>query len=228
MGGSPDPRFGFPDPRAAPAGMPLAQGGDLSTERLVAAYSQGIFPWYCHGKPVLWWCPDPRLVLFPDEYRCPHGLRRSIRDTAWMVTSDEAFDAVIKSCADTPRPGQDGTWITEDMIEAYSILHRTGYAHSVECWRDGELAGGLYGVAVGGVFFGESMFFHHPNASKVAFHHLVRQLARWDFTLVDCQVETSHLTRFGARLISRDRFLDLVEKAVTAPPTPSRWRIAEN
>ena len=217
-------RGGFPDPRSAPAAMPLALGGDLSVDRLLAAYSQGIFPWFSSGEPILWWCPDPRLVLFPKEYHCPRGLRRSARNPAWEVTADTSFEAIITACAETPRMGQDGTWITPEMIEAYTRLHHLGYAHSVECWHHGNLAGGLYGVAVGRAFFGESMFFRRTNASKIAFHKLVGQLAAWEFAFIDCQVETSHLTRFGARLISRELFLNHLRKAVEASPPPAPWR----
>lgn len=214
---------GFPDPWKAPANAPLAYGGDLSAERLIDAYSQGIFPWYSDGEPIYWWCPNPRMVLPPDEFHEPHGLKRILKDPTWTVTSDQAFKKVIEACASQSRPGQKGTWITPEMISAYCQLHTKGYAHSVECWRKGKLAGGLYGVSLGRMFFGESMFHYATNASKVAFRYLAKHLAKWEFVLIDCQIYTSHLAQFGARPITRNQFLELVTKAVKDPIQPGKW-----
>ena len=201
----PTPRFArahpFPDPRRAdPEGL-LAYGGDLSAERLLAAYETGIFPWY-DRDPILWFSPDPRMVLVPSELHVGRSLAKSVRRGEFELRLDTAFARVIERCASVPRPGQDGTWINSDMIEAYVRLHEQGFAHSAEAWRDGELCGGLYGVSLGRAFFGESMFADESDASKVAFVRLVNQLAAWDFELVDCQVETEHLARFGATTVS--------------------------
>ncbi len=199
---------GFPDPASAPADGPLAMGGDLSPERLLAAYRSGIFPWYEEGVPILWWSPDPRFVLYPGEFKVSRSLRREVQSGRWSVSLDSDFRGVIESCASVLRGGQAGTWITGEMIEAYEELHRLGYAHSVEV-RDasGALAGGLYGICIGRVFFGESMFHRQPNASKVAFVHLLSVLKSAGCELIDCQQPTAHLARFGARAIPRDLFL---------------------
>jgi len=205
----------FPDPSLAetdPDGL-LAVGGDLSTERIVQAYRQGIFPWYGESQPVLWWSPDPRMVLFPHELHISRSLAREMRKKRFQITFDRAFDQVIQACA-RPRGKDDGTWLVPDMVAAYQRLHRQGIAHSVEAWREGELVGGLYGNALGGVFFGESMFARLPNASKVAFVCLIRSLADAGFRLIDCQVYTPHLQSLGARLVPRDEFLSLLDDAV--------------
>lgn len=215
--------YPFPDPRKAPSDGPLAFGGDLSAGRLLSAYSQGIFPWYDERAPILWWSPHPRFVLYPEEFRVPRRLRRVLGRPGWKVTFDTVFASVIQACADVPRPGQDGTWITLEMERAYCDLHDHGFAHSVECWRDGELAGGLYGVALGSVFFGESMFFQLPDASKIALVRLVETLHAKGFTLVDCQQETENLARFGARAVPRDLFLDHLKNAVLAPTHRGSW-----
>lgn len=199
---------GFPDPATAPADGPLAMGGDLSPARLLAAYRNGIFPWYEEGVPILWWSPDPRFVLYPDEFRVARSLRRVVASGNWRVTINKDFRGVIEGCAMTPRRGQGGTWITAGMVEAYLELHRLGYAHSVEVLdSSGALVGGLYGVGIGRVFFGESMFHRVPNASKVGLVHLVTALARAGCKLIDCQQDTPHLARFGARPIPRHEFL---------------------
>lgn len=213
----------FPDPRECPGDRPLGWGGDLSVERLLAAYRQGIFPWYDVGEPILWWCPDPRFVLPPTSLKVSSSLKKELKKAHWRVTFDEAFPKVIRACAQTPRPGQAGTWITEEMQDAYIGLHELGYAHSVECWSRGELVGGLYGVSLGGMFFGESMFHHAPNASKVAFVRLVERLQQWEFALIDCQMPTKYLASFGAHLIPREQFLDILELAMGQPMRQGNW-----
>ncbi len=215
--------FPFPDPRTAPEDAPLAWGGDLSPGRLLSAYSQGIFPWYDERSPILWWCPDPRFVLYPTELRVPRRLRRDMRRAIWSVTFDRAFERVIRACASAYRPGQRGTWITQEIKLAYTQLHKVGFAHSVECWRHGQLAGGLYGVSLGTVFFGESMFFRASNASKVAFVRLVEVLVEREFTLIDCQQQTEHLGRFGARPMARADFLDHLAREVETQTHRGSW-----
>jgi leucyl/phenylalanyl-tRNA--protein transferase len=202
----------------------LAAGADLSSERLVAAYRQGIFPWYSEGQPILWWSPDPRMVLPVAEFRVSRSLFKRVRAGTFETRIDTDFRAVIAACARTPRAGQDGTWITPEMVGAYCELHRRGYAHSIESWRDGRLVGGLYGIALGRVFFGESMFAHETDASKVALVALVAQLQRLGVPLIDCQQETAHLATFGARPIPRERFAaHLAELIHSADPAPG-WR----
>lgn len=197
----------FPDPNLAdPSGL-LAVGGDLSPERVLLAYESGIFPWFNPGDPILWWSPDPRMILDTGQLRVGRSLKKRLRRGDYEVTVDTAFREVIEACGEVPREGQEGTWITEGMIETYCALHEQGYAHSVESWRDGELVGGLYGVMIGGLFCGESMFAKASDASKVAFVHLVRQLRQWGIPWIDCQVHTPHLERFGAREIPRQAFL---------------------
>jgi leucyl/phenylalanyl-tRNA---protein transferase len=200
----------------------LAAGGDLSAERLVDAYSRGIFPWFSDEDPVLWWSPDPRMVLFPGEFHVARTLRRAIRGGGFTVTFDRAFQAVVEGCAG-PRANQDGTWITGDMLSAYTGLAGLGFAHSVDVWMDGELVGGLYGVALGRMFYGESMFGRATNASKVALAYLARQLHRWSFDMVDCQMSTSHLASLGAREIPRHEFVARLGRATAMPPLPSPW-----
>ncbi len=218
-----NPACSFPDPRRAPREAPLAFGGDLSVDRLLAAYRQGIFPWYEQGEPILWWSPDPRFVLFPNAVRGTSSLMRTLKEPSLTVTLDTAFAEVIEACAKIPRHGQTGTWITTEMIGSYLELHRSGYAHSVECRRDGVLAGGLYGVSLGAVFFGESMFHRVNNASKVAFFRLAELLTDWDFEIIDCQVPTRHMASLGAREMPRKIFLDLLEKALCRPTRLGPW-----
>lgn len=197
----------LPDPEESdPRGL-VAVGGDLRPTRLLDGYARGIFPWYGEGLPILWHSPDPRFVLEPAALEVNRSLRKTIRRQPYRVAFDTAFNQVIQRCAAIPRPDQDGTWITADMIAAYEQLHALGHAHSVEAWRGDQLVGGIYGVAVGGVFCGESMFAVAPDASKTAFVYLVRQLERWGFELIDCQVYTEHLERFGAVEWPRPRFL---------------------
>jgi len=207
-----DPGQAFPDVNLAlrePDGL-LAVGGDLSTARLLAAYRQGIFPWYSEEQPILWWSPDPRSVLFPAALKVSRSLRKTLNQERFRVTLDQAFNAVIRACAE-PRADSSGTWITAEMARAYADLHAEGAAHSVECWQDNRLLGGLYGVAIGRVFFGESMFSRVSNASKVAFCQLVRQLQAWDFGLIDCQVYSGHLASLGAEEIPRRRFVEYLD-----------------
>jgi leucyl/phenylalanyl-tRNA---protein transferase len=203
-----------------PAGL-LAAGGDLSTERLLAAYRKGIFPWYSPGQPVLWWSPDPRAVLFPEDFRCTRSLAKTLRNGGFESAIDRDFVGVIEACA-APRPQSIGTWITAEMTEAYVELHRRGYAHSFETWRGPELVGGLYGVRLGGVFFGESMFSRERDASKVALARLVEACRAAGIVVIDCQMTSAHLESLGARRIPRARFQGLVREHVTMKPVPLR------
>lgn len=205
----------FPPPELAEEDGLLAVGGDLSQERLLKAYSMGIFPWYSEDSPILWWSPDPRLVLFPAELRVSRSLRQCLKKGLFTVTMNRAFEQVMRACAEASRTGQSGTWITEEMISAYTGLHCLGYAHSVESWHEGTLVGGLYGVMLGRVFFGESMFSVMSNASKVAFVTFIEQLKQKGVGLIDCQVRTEHLLRLGAREIPRATFLKTLEKALS-------------
>jgi leucyl/phenylalanyl-tRNA--protein transferase len=221
-----DPELWFPRVELAlqePNGL-LAVGGDLSEDRLLLAYRSGIFPWYGPGQPILWWSPDPRLVLFPGRLRISRSLAKTIRKGTFSLTLDQAFDSVIRACA-APRPGQAGTWITPEMMDAYRDLHAAGHAHSVECWQQDRLVGGLYGVAIGRIFFGESMFARCTDASKVAFAGLVRQLSRWGFPLIDCQVHTTHLASLGAETIPRREFIRTLEQACVQPALNTAWRL---
>jgi leucyl/phenylalanyl-tRNA--protein transferase len=199
----------------------LAAGGDLSPERILAAYRQGIFPWYSAGEPILWWSPDPRMVLFPAELKISRSLSKVLRNQSYEVTLDTAFAQVIAACAATPREGQHGTWITTEMQAAYGQLHELGYAHSVEVWMDDKLVGGLYGMALGQAFCGESMFSHHRDASKIAFAHLCVHLQRLGFGIIDCQMETKHLASLGARPIPRSEFVALLRRATTTDNAPA-------
>ena len=215
----------FPDVELAlrePDGL-LAIGGNLAAERLLRAYLAGIFPWYSEGQPILWWSPDPRFVLFPAQLKVARSLRKARRGQTFRITLDQDFDAVIRACA-APRPGSDGTWITPAMATAYQKLHELGFAHSAETWQGDTLVGGLYGVAIGRVFFGESMFTRVSNASKVAFVALVEQLQAWNFPLVDCQVYTRHLASLGAEFIDRRDYLVHLRELCRQPAIPSPWR----
>ncbi len=227
-----NPEDAFPPLSTAlkePSGL-LAAGADLSPQRLIQAYRQGIFPWFSSGDPILWWSPDPRMVLFPDELQITRSLRKTLRKHAFEIRVDSCFPAVMSACAQTPRDGQSGTWITNEMLDAYCALHQQGIAHSVETWIDGELAGGLYGIALGRAFYGESMFAHATDASKIAFVHLVRQLQRWQYEIIDCQMRTDHLARFGAREIPRSEFSALLAKLVNCnnPVTKSPWKFDDD
>ncbi len=215
----------FPDPSRADAAGLLAHGGDLRPERLLSAYARGIFPWY-EEDPILWFSPDPRMVLLPAELQVNRTLAKNLRRGRYEVRLDTAFEAVIRSCAAAPRKDQDGTWITGDMIDAYLRLHELGFAHSAESWRDGELCGGVYGVSLGAAFFGESMFASRSDASKVAFAVLVRQLEAWRFRLVDCQVHTDHTAGLGAREWPRSDFLNALDQALRDPTRRGCWRLS--
>jgi leucyl/phenylalanyl-tRNA--protein transferase len=217
--------YPFPDPRKADAEGLVAYGGDLNPQRVLAAYAQGIFPWPYDAKtPLLWFSPDPRMVLRPSELHVSKSLQKTIDKHVFDVKYDTAFAEVIRHCATVRRPGQRGTWITDEMIRAYTKLHEMGYAHSAEAWSEGKLAGGIYGVSLGAAFFGESMFARQPNASKVAFVHLVRKIQAWDFHFLDCQIYTEHLARFGATPWPRTRFLKALEKALEQPTRKGLWR----
>jgi leucyl/phenylalanyl-tRNA---protein transferase len=200
----------------------LAIGGDLSFERLIVAYHKGIFPWYSDDQPILWWSPSQRMVLFPEHLQVSHSLHKTLRKHKFTLTLDQNFRQVLQACA-SPRRHQDGTWITDEIFDAYCLLHERKFAHSVEAWYDGQLVGGLYGVALGKVFFGESMFSQMTDASKVAFVHLVRQLIAWGYELIDCQVYTDHLARFGAVEIPRANFKTLLEHLCDAPGYQGEW-----
>ena len=219
----------FPDVELSldePDGL-LAIGGDLSIQRLTSAYQKGIFPWYSEGQPILWWSPDPRMVLKPDEIKVSRSLAKTIRRKKFKVTLDQNFKDVISNCS-KPRlekgTEQSETWILDEMIEAYVNLHEAGYAHSIECWQDNKLVGGLYGVAIGNVFFGESMFSRVSDASKIAFVFLSRQLERWGFQLIDCQVYTSHLESLGAYMISRKKFISLLKNYAVDNTVNIKWQ----
>ena len=219
--GSGDP---FPPVEKAlksPNGL-LCAGGVLSPERLVEAYTHGIFPWYSEGDPILWWSPDPRMVLFPDELKVSRSLRKTVARKTFETRFDTAFGRVMEECA-APREGQMGTWILPEMIAAYTRLHLRGFAHSVESWREGELVGGLYGIQLGQAFYGESMFSHETDASKVALVALVERLRQGGCRVIDCQQATAHLASLGAREIPRPAFVRLLQESIQYPPSGSRW-----
>jgi leucyl/phenylalanyl-tRNA--protein transferase len=203
----------------------LAAGGDLSPERLLAAYRHGIFPWYNEATPILWWSPDPRMVLHVNEFKLPRSLRRVVRQRRFEIRADTAFREVMEGCAE-PRQGQSGTWITPAVVDAYEALHRQGHAHSLEAWREGQLVGGLYGVTIGRMFFGESMFARETDASKVALVKLVAMLGRMSMPLIDCQQETEHLARLGARPITRRQFADWLSRLVHSTEPAADWTAA--
>ena len=220
-----DPHAPFPDPDLAlrePNGL-LAMGGDLSPARLLAAYRLGIFPWYSDGQPLLWWSPDPRAVFRTDAVRLSSRFRRSLRNSTWQLTADTAFDDVVAACATVPRPGQPGTWITDDMRQAYGRMHRLGHAHSVEVWNGDRLVGGLYGIAIGRMFFGESMVSLASGGSKVALAGLAGRLHDWGWPLLDAQVENPHLARLGAEAWPRARFCAVIAGLASHPEPAGDW-----
>jgi leucyl/phenylalanyl-tRNA---protein transferase len=213
----------FPDPSyAEPDGL-LAVGGDLSPERLLTAYANGIFPWFSENEPILWWSPDPRFILIPEKLKVSESLARKIRKKIFTVRIDTAFEQVIYACAEMERKDEDGTWITETMKVGYTELHRLGFAHSFECYFDEKLVGGLYGVSLGKAFFGESMFHTMTDASKVALYHLVEKAREFGFLFIDAQVETGHLTRLGAELIPRKEYLRLLKDALKETVVKGKW-----
>lgn len=220
-------QYVFPDPNDAEDTGLLAVGGDLHPKRLLLAYAQGIFPWP-HGDewPMLWFSPDPRMVLLPSALHVPRSLRKTCNKGQFHICFDTAFEEVMWACRTIDRADQNGTWVTPEMVEAYCLLHELGFAHSIEAWSDGELVGGLYGVSLGGAFFGESMFARENDASKVAFVRLVQQLQTWTFHLIDCQVYTEHLQRFGAEEWPRPRFLKALHQALQMPTRRGSWQWA--
>ena len=215
----------FPDPELANEDGLLAAGGTLELTSLINAYASGIFPWYAEGSPVLWWSPDPRMVLFPGKMKISRSLDQSIRNKKYEVLLDADFKAVIKQCSSISRKGQSGTWITTDMIDAYINLHRAGYAHSVEIYTGNQLVGGLYGVSLGGMFFGESMFHLVRDGSKIALFYLVELIKEWDFDLIDVQQSTEHLRRLGAEDIPRFRFLKILKKSLKKKTIRGNWGV---
>jgi len=217
----------FPDPAEADPDGLLAIGGDLSPRRLVAAYASGVFPWYGAGSPILWWSPDPRLVLFPERLHVSASLRRVLNAKRFRFSLDTAFGQVIRSCARAARPDQDGTWIVPEMVAGYEALHGLGIAHSAEAWLDGRLVGGVYGVALGSVFFGESMFHSVPDASKALFASFVRWLGARGCSVIDCQQTTPHLLRFGAQEIPRKDFLQRLCAGLGSNALAGRWQMPD-
>ena len=213
----------FPPPHLAnPEGI-LAVGGDLSVNRLLLAYQSGIFPWYSEGDPIIWWSPDPRFILYPEKLKVSKSMRQVLRKGSFQVTYDQEFGAVINHCQKIDRRGQRGSWITAEMKSAYFDLHQAGYGHSVEVWHEGKLVGGLYGISLGKVFFGESMFSLMSNASKTGFIFLVKDLLDKDFQLIDCQVYTSHLESLGAEELDRKAFLEILENEANQPSLTGNW-----
>lgn len=213
----------FPHPAYAEDDGLLAIGGDLSTERLMLAYSNGIFPWYSEGYPILWWSTDPRMVIFPEKFKVHKSLRNIINRKTFNVKFDTCFEKVIKQCAKVDRKNQDETWITNDMLNAYIKFHEAGYCHSVETFFDNKLVGGLYGVSIGKTFFGESMFHLISNASKVALYYLVEKLKEWNFLIIDAQQETSHMSSMGAELIPGAEFLSILKKSNQFETIKGKW-----
>jgi leucyl/phenylalanyl-tRNA--protein transferase len=214
----------FPDPgKADPEGL-LAIGGDLSVDTLIKAYSLGIFPWYSEEMPILWWCPDPRMVLFPQKFKVSKSLRQTIRQKKYTVKIDESFEKVIENCALSKRKGQEGTWITNEMKQAYIRLFKEGYAHSFETYYNNELVGGLYGVSLGRTFFGESMFYKMTDASKVALYCLIERLKKWNFHFIDAQQSTQHMKMLGAEEISREEFLRILKVSLKESTIKGNWK----
>ncbi len=213
----------FPDPELAEKDGLLGVGGDLSPERLLLAYGNGIFPWYSRGEPIMWWSPDPRCILYPEKFRVSTSLRQALNKGNCEVRFDSCFSDVIRACSTTPRKGQGGTWITKEMQQAYIRLHEMGFAHSTEVFMDGELVGGLYGVSIGLTYSGESMFHRKPEASKIALFHLVERLTEWGYPLIDCQVTNRHLLSLGAEEMPRKKFLEQVRENAVRTGRTGSW-----
>ncbi len=219
----PDSKLFFPDPSQADDDGLLGFGGNLEVDTLLQAYSKGIFPWYSHGEPIMWWSPEPRLVLFPEKMKVSKSLLQTIKKNKFTIFADTHFSEVVRHCAGTKRAGQDGTWITEEMYLAYIQLHKEGYAHSIEVFYKNQLVGGLYGVSLGKAFFGESMFHHVADASKVALWSLVQTLLKWNFNFIDAQVYTAHLVSLGAIEIPRNTFLKMLQSALEHETKKGSW-----
>lgn len=215
----------FPNPNEAEDDGLIAVGGTLSVDYLLAAYSQGVFPWFSDGEPILWWSPNPRMILFPEDFKCSDSLMQLIRRQKYEIRIDESFKEVIINCAKVKRKDQDGTWITNQMQDAYINLHKLGYAHSFEAYENGKLVGGLYGVSLGRAFFGESMFYKAANASKVAFYYLVNTMKEWKYDFIDAQQSTAHLKSLGAMDIEREKFLELLKKTLKFPTKKGKWTL---
>jgi leucyl/phenylalanyl-tRNA--protein transferase len=218
-----DDRLVFPPVELAEDGL-LAIGGDLRPDRLLLGYRSAIFPWYAENLPILWHSPDPRMIMTTSDLVVQRSLKKAIRKAPYELRLDTAFADVLAGCAKTPRPNQNGTWLIPEMVTAYRELHELGYAHSIEAWKDGELVGGLYGVSLGGAFFGESMFAHAPDASKIAYVAIVKQLHAWNIRLIDCQVHTEHLARFGAYEVPRATYLELLDAALEDRTRRGTWK----
>jgi leucyl/phenylalanyl-tRNA--protein transferase len=218
----------FPSPHLANKDGLLAVGGDLSPERLLLAYENGIFPWYDDESPILWWSPDPRMIIEPARFHCSRSLKKALRSGRFTFSFDTAFAEVIQACADAPRPDQDGTWIIPEMIAAYVRLHELGYAHSIECWENGTLAGGLYGISLGSCFFGESMFSRVTDASKSVMAVLCAYMIHWEMPLLDCQIKNPHLESLGAFEIPRKEFLARLSLGMKSPTRVGKWKIDMN
>jgi leucyl/phenylalanyl-tRNA---protein transferase len=221
------PEIIFPNPEEAEDDGLVAVGGNLSTEFLIAAYSHGIFPWFNKGEPVLWWSPDPRMVLFPGEFKCSKSLQQTVRSNKFEISIDKAFGEIINSCSLVKRKGQNGSWITSEMKRAYIDLHQQGLAHSVETWQQGKLVGGLYGISLGKAFFGESMFHLVNDASKIALYHLVRLMLKWKFDFIDVQQSTNHLRSLGAKDLKREYFLKILRKSLKYPTKKGKWNLMD-
>ncbi len=213
----------FPDPESADKEGLVAVGGDLSETALITAYSNGIFPWYSEGSVILWWSPDPRMILFPHKFKISHSLKQLIKQHKFKINVDSNFEAVIQNCAMVKRKKQSGTWITHEMQQAYIGLYKSGFAHSVETYYQGNLIGGLYGVSLGRAFFGESMFYLMPDASKIALYYLTEQLRKWNFHFIDAQQSTLHLKNLGAEDVPRKKFLELLKKSLEYPTMKGKW-----
>ena len=215
----------FPNPRFVTKDGLLAYGGDLNPDRILMAYRKGIFPWYSKGDPILWWSPDPRLLLYPNDFKIHRSLRKKLRQKRFTIKLDHNFKTVMQHCANIPRQGQNGTWILPEMVESYYLLHMRGFAHSIEVYdENGDLIGGLYGVSVGRAFFGESMFSLKPDASKIALAYMVELAKLWSFYFIDCQIPSDHLIRLGATVVERDRFLDELEISQQYLGVPGSWQ----